>query len=151
MKIELLDQLLFFNVFCHLLYPKLFWQNLLSLQLSTQCLEYFSMKMNDDLLNDVVLWVLSTSVNQMSQTQCQTGHYNEKYLLQDHNYWWVSVAEAGTRNNSVAARGGLISTFFFLLQCVIFAAHLTPTESGFCSVFPCSAVFHPKIIINGFE
>lgn len=37
------------------------------------------------------------------------------------------MAEAGTRNNSVTALGGLKSTFFFLLQCVIFAAHLTPT------------------------
>lgn len=41
--------------------------------------------------------------------------------------WWVSVAKAGTRNNSVTALHGLKSTFFLLLQCVIFAAHLTPT------------------------
>lgn len=39
-------------------------------------LRIFQYEMDGDLLNDVMLWVLSTSVNQMSQTQ--VGHHYEK-------------------------------------------------------------------------
>lgn len=62
--------------------------------------------------------------------------------------WWVSVAEPGTRNNSVTALRGLKSTFFLILQCVVFAAHLTPTL-GVDSVvfFPAQLCFILKSLL----
>lgn len=58
------------------------------------------------------------------------------------------MAEAGTRSNSVTALRGLKSTFFLLLQCVVFAAHLTPTL-GVDSVvfFPAQLCFILKSLL----
>lgn len=62
--------------------------------------------------------------------------------------WQVSVAEAGTRNNSLTALHGLNSTFFLLSQCVTFAAHLAPAV-GVDSVvfFPAQLCFILKSLL----
>lgn len=62
--------------------------------------------------------------------------------------WQVSVAEAGTRDNSVTALHGLNSTFFLLSQCVIFGAHLTPTvRVDFVVFFPAQLCFILKSLL----
>lgn len=80
--------------------------------------------MDDDLINDVVLWMLSTSVNQMSQTA--VGHHKEKYLSQDHNrdnFLWQRLGQGTILWQHCVA---LNHPFFFLHDVLTFAAHLTP-------------------------
>lgn len=76
--------------------------------------------MDDDLLNDVVLWVLSTSVNQMSQTQA--GHHNEKDLSQDHNhdeFLWQSLGQGTILWQHCMA----LNQAFFLFYNVLYLLH----------------------------
>lgn len=126
-EIELLNQLLFFIVFYHLLYPKLFWQSLIiSVKHSIRIFQY-----EDG-------WCDAVSAQHICKSDVTDSSWPPQWEVSviGSQPWQVSVAEAGTRNNSVTALHGLKSMFFLLWQCVTFAAHLTPnSESGFCSVF----------------